>query len=206
VVWKQNIRHHTRFFWLGTKKNNIQTGGEISAEYIRGSNEINILNNYAETLQVNLSDNMLDLDQPVTIKYKGTPIFKGVLHRTVLNLFKTLYDKGDSNLAFPVSASVIRNQTIAEPGVDLSLDANAVRTQGPGYTFFTEVPGNHLTIIFTHPLTDEAYIKVVNIRGDIISSVSTGEQVNTIPLSAPGIYIAKIKTGRQQSAFKFVKK
>jgi hypothetical protein len=206
VVWKQNIRHHTRFFWLGTLKNNIQTGGEIAAEYNRGRNEINILSNYANIIQVYVNDNMLDLDRPVTIKYMGQQIFKGALHRTIVNLYRSLYDKGDPNLAFPVSASIIRNQKIVEPGVDLSVDVAPARAHGPGYTFFTGDPGNHLTIIFTRPLRGGARIKVTNIRGDVIAYVFTSEQATAISLPAPGVYIATITTGRQQSAFKFVKK
>ena len=41
-------------------------------------------------------------------------IYKGKLKRSILNIYNTLKDKGDINLAFPTVISVVNNQSIKE--------------------------------------------------------------------------------------------
>ncbi len=112
VVWKQDDRHHSSFYWIETPENEIITGGGISAEYDPLPNEINIIENYSGTIKLLINDNMLDLDNPITIKYKDTVIYKGLLHRTILNIYGSLSVKGDPNLAFPCVALVMGNKTV----------------------------------------------------------------------------------------------
>jgi hypothetical protein len=57
---------------------------------------------------------MLDLDKPITIKYQGKTIAQKTFKRSILNIYNTLADKGDAELAFPCMLSVINNETVKE--------------------------------------------------------------------------------------------
>lgn len=114
VVWKQDDIHHISFYWIETPISEIKTGGEIVAAYNSSLNEINIIENYSDTIKLLFNENMLDLNQPITIKYKNTIIYSGLFHRSILNIYKSLSVKGDSNLAFPCAALILNNQTVIE--------------------------------------------------------------------------------------------
>lgn len=114
VLWKQDDRHHSAFYWLGVPQQSIVTGGEVRADYDSSLNEINITQNYSDTLQLFMHDNMLNLDKPVTIKYKGQVIFNGKVERTLLNIYNTIMDKGDAALSFPAMVSVINNTEVVK--------------------------------------------------------------------------------------------
>lgn len=112
VTWVQDNRHHTSFYWLGTPKDNITDSGKVIAEYNRDKNEINIIENYSDILEIFLDDVMLDLDKPISIKYQNTTIYQGKLERSISNIYKSLSEKGDFNLAFPCLVSVKNNKTV----------------------------------------------------------------------------------------------
>ncbi len=112
IVWKQDDRHHTSFYWLKVPEGMTETGGLVVATYDADKNEIDIEENYSSTLQLLLNDDMLDLDKPLTIKYQGDVIYEGKVERTLLNIYQSLSVKGDINLAFPVVISVQDNATV----------------------------------------------------------------------------------------------
>ncbi|MCC5939343.1 MAG: hypothetical protein JJU34_18835 [Lunatimonas sp.] len=114
VVWKQDDRHHTVFYWLGVPEEQIETGGEVIAEYDPVRNEVNILSNYSNRLHIYLNDQMLDLDAPVTIKYQGATIAKKKLHRSLPVIHQTLSAKGDPHLAFSCVLTIIDNKRLEE--------------------------------------------------------------------------------------------
>ena len=112
VIWVQDNRHHASFYWLGTPKNAITDYGKIIVEYDGAKNEIRIIENYSDSLEIFLDDDMLNLDKPITVKYQDMAIFQGKPKRTILNLFKTLNSKGDPNLTFPCIVSIKNNETV----------------------------------------------------------------------------------------------
>jgi len=114
IVWKQDDRHHNRFYWLGVPEDLIETGGEVIVEYNNLRNEINILSNYSNVLELYINDKMLNLDEPVTIKYQGETIAQKTIKRSLLNSYNTLSIKGDAELSFPGVIRVINNETVQE--------------------------------------------------------------------------------------------
>ncbi len=114
ITWKQDDRHHNRFYWIGTPENLIETGGEIQAGYNPQTNEITIDSNYGSEILLYLNDEMLNLDEPVTIKYQDKLIARQTFKRSIINIYKTLAAKGDSELSFPCVVSVIDNQEATE--------------------------------------------------------------------------------------------
>lgn len=114
VVWKQDNRKHSTFYWLGMPEGNIKDGATLVAEYDTNLNEVNILEKTNDTIQLFLNDNMLDLDQPVTIKYQGKVIGKKVFKRSIANLYQNINRKGDANFTFPSVVTVVENKEILD--------------------------------------------------------------------------------------------
>lgn len=112
VVWKQDNRNHSSFYWISVPEKSIKNGGEIVVEYNTNQNEINIISNYSENLQLYVNDKMLNLDNPVKIKYQGKIISEKVFERSIYNIYKTLNYKGDSELSFSCLISVMNNSTV----------------------------------------------------------------------------------------------
>ncbi|WP_035091954.1 hypothetical protein [Aquimarina macrocephali] len=112
VNWKQDDRHHSTFYWVGTPKDQIETDGEILVEYNTELNEINIVSNYSNSLQLYINDEMLNLNDTVTIKYQGQVLAQKIFNRSILNIYESLSIKGDSNLSFPCVISVTNNETV----------------------------------------------------------------------------------------------
>ncbi|MDN3689515.1 alpha/beta hydrolase [Cyclobacterium jeungdonense] len=114
VVWKQDDRHHANFYWLGVPEDLIETGGLIRVEYNTSRNEINIVNNYSSTLKIYLNDEMVDLDEPISVKYKGKTLAKMRVKRSISIIYNSLSTKGDPELSFPAVLTVIDNEAIRE--------------------------------------------------------------------------------------------
>ncbi|MGY0408750.1 MAG: hypothetical protein ACWIPJ_10425, partial [Polaribacter sp.] len=114
VVWVQDDRHHSSFYWVKTPENQIKTKGEVVAEYNKSSNEINIIKNYSKDIKLLLNDEMLNLDKQIIIKYQGTIIHQGIFKRSILNIYESLSYKGDSNFVFPSIITVENNKTVTE--------------------------------------------------------------------------------------------
>ena len=112
IVWKQDDRHHSSFYWIAIPDKFIKTEGEIVVEYNTQKNEINIISNYSETLQLYVNDKMLDLDIPIIIKYQGKIISQKVFKRSIYNIYKTLSYKGDPKLSFSCLITVVNNASI----------------------------------------------------------------------------------------------
>ncbi|MGL1887860.1 MAG: hypothetical protein OCD76_15200 [Reichenbachiella sp.] len=112
ILWKQDDRKHTSFYWLKVSEEFIHTNDKIEITYNSALNEIDILNNDYEEVQITLNDLMMDLDEPVTVKYQGVEIFNGVIVRTVLNQYESIAHKNDGSLAFSAVVTVTNNQTV----------------------------------------------------------------------------------------------
>ena len=114
VVWKQDDRHHTRFYWLGVPANQTQTGAEVIASYDRTSNSINIEANDSPTLYLYLNDAMLDLDQPISIRFQGNEIANKVFDRTTATLYESLQERGDAAMVYSVKIGIRQNSSLIE--------------------------------------------------------------------------------------------
>ena len=112
VLWKQDNVLHSQFYWLSVPDNLMEQKGVVIAAYDKVKNEINILeNNYAE-LNINLNDQMLDLDKPITLKFQGNTIYTGVPERNIQNIWESLAYKGDAQLIFSARLVVVNNSTV----------------------------------------------------------------------------------------------
>src|SRR5205085_678745 len=105
VVWKQGAAPHERFYWLAVPKEDAKPGAEVRAAI--GGQTITIgPETTVDRLTVRLSDAMVDLDKPVTVRWRETAVFEGIAPRTLRSLARTLTERGDPVGVFDAEVDV----------------------------------------------------------------------------------------------------
>lgn len=105
IVWKQDDMHHYSFYWLALPPGAAQTGGEIVAFY--KGNEVSIETSYTDSMIIRLNDKMMNLDKPVVVKFRGKEIFRGKVKRNAATIHRTIAERKDPDLIFPVELQII---------------------------------------------------------------------------------------------------
>lgn len=105
VVWRQDDVTHDRLYWLAQKHEAVEQGTVLAVsrkeqvftvETAEGVTEFSIL----------LSDDLADLDLPITVMYQGKPLFEGKVTRTFADLARTLEDRGDPSFIYPAHVDI----------------------------------------------------------------------------------------------------
>ncbi len=102
VVWHQGDVTHEEFYWLGVQQAKVDQN--ITAT--RNAQSMQLWAKDAGTVVVRLNDDMLDLDQPVTIERDGEKVCDSVVKRTISTLAKTLQTRGDPELMFSAEVTI----------------------------------------------------------------------------------------------------
>lgn len=102
VVWRQSGRTHPRFYWLASPQS--KGGQDIIAR--RDGQTVTLTLTNVPTVTVLLSDAMMNLDQPVTIRAGEARLFSELVPRTIATLARTLSERGDTNLTFSGEVTV----------------------------------------------------------------------------------------------------
>ena len=102
VVWHQSSRTHPRFYWLASPQ--PKGGQDIIAS--REGQMVTLASTNVPAITVLLSDAMMNLDQPVTIRAGEAGLFSEVVPRTIGTLARTLSERGDTNLMFSAEVTV----------------------------------------------------------------------------------------------------
>ncbi|MGV3760986.1 dienelactone hydrolase family protein [Parapedobacter sp.] len=90
VVWVQDDRPHERFYWLGVPPAEAEHGkGKKIVATIAGQT-VSILENDYKAFYIYLNDELIDLDQPITVRYKGTQVMQGRFYRDRLVVAETV--------------------------------------------------------------------------------------------------------------------
>lgn len=104
VVWRQEEVTRKAFYWLSVPEEECRHKAMVVAEIEK--NVINISESDYSRLTIYLNDEMVDLNKPVVVNYKGKKVFKGKLPRTVGNMARTLAERGDLRYMFPAMVEV----------------------------------------------------------------------------------------------------
>ena len=99
VVWRQEDVVRSNLYWLEVDKVLARPGMRVDAEIT--DNTIQILRCDYDQLRIYLNDEMVNLDQPVSVVYRGRTLYKGKPRRTMANMARTLAERGDYNWIFP---------------------------------------------------------------------------------------------------------
>lgn len=102
IVWYQDDILHERFYWL----RNPEPVKETTIVASVAGQVIDLESEQVKRIAVRLSDELVDLEQPVTIRANGAVVFEGVVPRTIGSLFATLDERGDPTLVFPSEVAV----------------------------------------------------------------------------------------------------
>jgi predicted esterase len=98
VVWKQNNEvTHTRFYWLQREAADVKPN-ELFAAHVEGQT-VTIETPAAGHLTLRLSDELLDLDQPVRVVAGGKTVFEGKVQRSFAAVLESLREREDPELA-----------------------------------------------------------------------------------------------------------
>ena len=104
VVWRQEEVTRKAFYWLSVPEEECRHKAMVVAEIDK--NVINISESDYSRLTIYLNDDMVDLNKPVVVNYKGKKVFKGKLPRTIANMARTLAERGDLRYMFPAMVEV----------------------------------------------------------------------------------------------------
>jgi poly(3-hydroxybutyrate) depolymerase len=95
IVWHQSNRTHDRFYWLAVPKNFAKGGQLVKAEITGQAIVIEVETKGSNHLILRLSDELLDMDQPVTVTVNGKETFKGSVERNVQSIWDSLDQRLD---------------------------------------------------------------------------------------------------------------
>ncbi|MES2708275.1 MAG: transglutaminase domain-containing protein [Verrucomicrobiota bacterium] len=104
IVWHQDDVTHDRFYWLAVPAGKAAKGTGITAT--RAAQTVTLSSADVPEVTVLLNDDLVDLDQPVTVKSGDKVLFTGSVPRTVSLLRQTLAERGDPRLVFSGSVTV----------------------------------------------------------------------------------------------------
>jgi poly(3-hydroxybutyrate) depolymerase len=97
VVWQQgNVPHH-RFYWLALPEGAARRDQSITAT-VHGQNIRIEAKNVSEVI-LRLSDQLLDLDRPITVTHAGGTLFDGVVPRSLDAIHTSLQQRPDPRSA-----------------------------------------------------------------------------------------------------------
>jgi pimeloyl-ACP methyl ester carboxylesterase len=95
VVWLENDDLvHPRFYWLERAADATRPEEIYYAAHVEGQT-ITIEAPSSGKLILRLSDNLLDLDQPIQVNAGGRSVFKGVVHRSFATILQSLQERND---------------------------------------------------------------------------------------------------------------
>ncbi len=93
VVWVQDDVTHTRFYWLAVAKEHAKAGQKLTATV--DGQTISLEGELPPALILRLSDELLDLDQPVKVVAGAKELFSGKVTRNPEVIRRSLEQRGD---------------------------------------------------------------------------------------------------------------
>ena len=104
IVWKQDDVRHDTFYWLAVPAAETADRPQITAAIKQQA--ITLEGPAGKTVSVRFNDQMLNLDQPVTVTANGKKVFTGKVQRTLRHLVKSLKARGDLHYLFSSEVTV----------------------------------------------------------------------------------------------------
>ncbi|MDR1516853.1 MAG: alpha/beta hydrolase [Dysgonamonadaceae bacterium] len=104
VAWMQDEVSQASFYWLSVPETEAVSGKTAIVEH--AGNSFTILKNDYKTLYINVNDEMIDFDKPITVKAKGKTVFKGKVFRNITDIWKSAEIPKDRRLIFTARIEV----------------------------------------------------------------------------------------------------
>ena len=104
VVWQQEEVLRPSFYWISAPQRELKRGQRVRLTC--QNNVIDITECTYSELTLWLCDELVDLDNRITVRYQGRTLFNGKLHRTRDNMRQSLSERGDLSYIFPARVTV----------------------------------------------------------------------------------------------------
>jgi hypothetical protein len=104
VVWQQDDVTHSRFYWLSLPEGTAAKGQKITAE-VNGQT-IRISAEGVNQLELRLRDELINLDQPITVEVNGVQRHAGRVDRTAAAIRQSLEERADPATAATASLAL----------------------------------------------------------------------------------------------------
>ena len=104
IIWRQDNGITSRFYWLQIPEKLLAKGQRMTAEVDGQSIAITAEN--TKRLVVRLSDQLVNLDKPVSITVNGEEKFSGKVRRLASEIIRSLDQRGDPASAATASVMV----------------------------------------------------------------------------------------------------
>lgn len=104
LVWEQHSVYHSRHHWLAIRQANHRPGAVVRA--LRDGQRVDLESSAEAEIVLRFNDQMLDLDEPVTIYVRGQQVHNDIIPRTIEVLASTLAERGDPSSLFGGELSV----------------------------------------------------------------------------------------------------
>jgi len=99
IIWQQEAVLRPDFYWLSAPRRELKRGKRVDAE-VKGNTIIISRCDYSE-LSLYLSDELVNLKKPVTVKLRGKKVFKGKVKPSAETYRQTLHLRQDPHFAAP---------------------------------------------------------------------------------------------------------
>jgi len=107
IIWRQEDVTRPTFYWLGIDLAEASHGKHVEVFLQKEKNEIEITRCDYKHISIFLNDEMLNLDKPVSVTYKGRNVYNGSVSRTASMMAETLNALGDPHRCFSARIDVI---------------------------------------------------------------------------------------------------
>ena len=104
IVWQQEEVLRKHFYWISAPQHELRRG--MAVRLTCKDNVIDISDCDYSSLTLWLCDDLVDLDQKVTIRYQGRQLFSQRLPRTAENMQQSLSERNDLSYIFPAKVTV----------------------------------------------------------------------------------------------------
>lgn len=98
IVWRQDDIVGARFYWLATSVESAKAGQEVIATLDGQAIEVTAPEDVP--VRVRLCDTMLDMDQPITIRWNKSEPKPAKVTRTIAMMAKSLVERADPSIIF----------------------------------------------------------------------------------------------------------
>jgi predicted esterase len=99
IVWNQNGKLHSRFYWLGLPGESIENKAVLVVS--RNGQEIHIEQaDHVKNLLIYLNDEMVDLNRKVRVHYNGKVLYDAIPERTISAIWESLSGRNDPEQLF----------------------------------------------------------------------------------------------------------
>ena len=88
IVWQQDDVTQPRFYWLAVEPGSAKKGAILRAQ-VEGQ-VIDLNSDDVSDLRLLLHDELIDLDQPVVIRFNEKEVYSGQVKRTIADLMDSL--------------------------------------------------------------------------------------------------------------------